>query len=283
VADGATTRLAGDESERGGEADSGVIPLERVEVAEAPDIDPSKPRERTADENPAVKLDVWVLAVPWGTVSNNEAFWKRMDETVVDIGTYDLLYRNGVRVGAASLEEWPIFKEMLDKHPAVVEQTQVTARAEKTFELEVKKDIESQTIFVFDADNSPVGRTYDLADNLLMVGFRRSVAKAGAVRVVVCPVVRSQRKRLEAGKGQGAEIVYKLPEHLYEMNLVAEVPFDRFLVIAPSRDVRHPTNLGRNFLVEETPTERLEKVILIVPSRGEAAAKRVDQKAGGKR
>ena len=273
--DGVSPELA---SQPSGEVtdDSGIIALERVTGVEAPDIDLNKAAAAPAVAAgvSALKVDVWVMSVPWGTVSSNEAFWKRMDETVVDVATYDLLYRNGMRVGGAPVEDWGYFKELLAKHPAAVQQTQLTTREEKTFELEVRKKVDGQTIFVVDANNSPVGRTYDLSDNLMVVGFRRSLARADAARVVVCPVVRSERKRLEvinSGGDKQAEIAYTKPEHLYEMNLVAEVPFDRFLVIAPSRDIRHPTNLGRNFLVEETPTERLEKVIVIVPSLGEVA------------
>src|SRR4051812_45992675 len=49
------------------------------------------------------KLDVYVLSLPLGTVSRNEEFWKRVNEQALDVATYDLLFKNGVRVGEAPL------------------------------------------------------------------------------------------------------------------------------------------------------------------------------------
>src|SRR5690348_11604391 len=54
-----------------------------------------------------VYMDVNRIKVPFGTISANEAFWKRIDENVVDVATYDTLYRNGLRVGVAPGAEWP--------------------------------------------------------------------------------------------------------------------------------------------------------------------------------
>ena len=38
-----------------------------------------------------MRLDVYVLTVPYGTISRNEEFWRRVYEQAVDVGTYDLL------------------------------------------------------------------------------------------------------------------------------------------------------------------------------------------------
>src|SRR4051812_12548697 len=48
---------------------------------------------------PTVNLSIYHLRVPLGTVSGSDEFWKRVDEHAVDITTYDVLYKNGIRVG----------------------------------------------------------------------------------------------------------------------------------------------------------------------------------------
>src|SRR5688572_30381845 len=66
-----------------------------------------------------LQIDLYHLSVPFGTVSGNEAFWKRVDEQAVDVATYDLLLKNGVRVGVAPVAEWERFRRVIEDHPAV--------------------------------------------------------------------------------------------------------------------------------------------------------------------
>src|SRR5687768_16144984 len=49
----------------------------------------------------AVHLDMYQFTVPHGGVSRSEEFWKRVDEQRIDVATYDLLLKNGLRVGVA--------------------------------------------------------------------------------------------------------------------------------------------------------------------------------------
>src|SRR5689334_7515808 len=67
----------------------------------------------------AVQVTIYQLSVPYGTVSRNEKFWKRIDESVIDINSYETLFKNGVRVGEAPTEEWEYFKKIVEENPAV--------------------------------------------------------------------------------------------------------------------------------------------------------------------
>src|SRR5690348_9537112 len=59
----------------------------------------TQPADAPRDAQSAVPLkvymDVYQLSVPLGSVSRNEDFWKRLDENVIDVGTRDLLLKNG--------------------------------------------------------------------------------------------------------------------------------------------------------------------------------------------
>jgi len=86
------------------------------------------------------------------------------------------------------------------------------------------------------------------------------------MRVALCPVVRSVRKRLELSPlNNEQEVTFTYPERLYDMNLRADVPVDSFLVIAPSDEARWRTSIGNNFFVSDGTAERMENVLLIVP------------------
>src|SRR5277367_3566362 len=48
-----------------------------------------------------VQLDIYQLEVPFGALSRDDEFWKRVDETQINPADYDVLVKNGVRVGIA--------------------------------------------------------------------------------------------------------------------------------------------------------------------------------------
>jgi hypothetical protein len=213
-----------------------------------------------------ISLHIYQLAVPFGTVSNNEDFWKRVDEQSVDVATYDLLYRNGIRVGQAAIAEWDFFKNIIDQNPAVSKYQVVTANEVKSIELEMNAEVPTQNIFFFDSGNVLIGRSYDRCTNFMSLSFQPRPRKLGDVRVALCPTVRTMRKVLEFNAlQQPHEYEFVRPEHLYEMNLRADIPLDSFLIIAPSPDGRWPSSLGNIFLTKEGNAEKYEQILLLVP------------------
>lgn len=214
-----------------------------------------------------LQADVYQLVLPQGAVSGNEAFWKRVDEQAVDVATYDLLYKNGVRVGVAPIAEWDRFRELIAEHPATTKANTLIGADAKVIELPVRKEVRAQTIWYFDARNDSIGRTYDECENFVTMTLQSAPRKAGTMRVALCPVVKSARKRLEftSLNRELGELQYVAPERLYDMNLRVDVPPDQFLIVAPSSEAAWPTSIGNTFFITNGPAERMEHVLLIVP------------------
>jgi hypothetical protein len=211
-------------------------------------------------------LDVYQLTLPVGAVSRSDEFWKRVDEQGVDIGTYDLLQKNGFRVGIAPASEWPYFKGILDQYPAVTKKTSVTAGESGALELLMKKGIPSQYLFYLTDDNTLMGRTYDRCDNLMSLAFQAAPRKPGQVRVTLCPLVRSVRGEFQISvTNEEREYEYVRPERLYDLNLCCDVPVKGFLVVAPSTMAKWSATLGNAFLVDGGAAERFEHVLILVP------------------
>src|SRR3954452_7706182 len=74
---------------------------------------PHDPRDPAPAPRIVFKLEVYQLKVPVGSVSRNDALWKRINEQCIDVGTYDLLFKNGIRAGTAPWEEWRGVREMI--------------------------------------------------------------------------------------------------------------------------------------------------------------------------
>lgn len=214
----------------------------------------------------AVQVTIYQLSVPYGTVSRNEKFWKRIDETVVDINTYETLFKNGIRVGEAPTDEWDYFKHIMEENPAVTRINSLVSLDGKTVELPLRKEIQQENVFYIDSSGTH-GRTYEACENLMSLVLQPAPRKRDTVRLTLCPVVRSTRKRLEYSSlnKEDAEIVYKAPEHLYELNLRADVPLNTFFVVSPSGAATWPTSVGNTFLVNDGAAERMETVLLLVP------------------
>jgi hypothetical protein len=231
---------------------------------------PSAEQTIQADATPAIQYLVqvlaWKITLPAGAVSRNDEFWKHVRETAVDVPTYELLYKNGVRVGVAPSAEWAYLKGVLDQNPAVSQQSTYTGREAKDLDTEMKLHVNYQNLFYYDPAGELVGRTHERCDNLLRLSFQPAPRKPGTVRLTLCPVIRSLRQRIVAvGDINTRQIEEFYPEQLYDLNLTVDVPLDDFLVVGPSVEAKWPTSLGNNFLVGDGPTEQKETLLIFKP------------------
>src|SRR3954471_13157686 len=199
---------------------------------------------------PTVNLSIYHLRVPMGTVSASEEFWKRVDEHALDVSTYDVLYKNGIRVGLASMSDLDAFMKILDKNPVASLPTIFASSGTKLIELPMKTGAIDQVLYDFDLKNTMSIRSFEECDNIFCVEFSPAPRKAGDVRISFCPMVRTLRKRLVAtGDIDTREVEYKSPEKYFQLNLRADIPLDSFLILGPSPESKSPMSLGHAFFM----------------------------------
>ena len=75
-----------------------------------------------------------------GELSSNEEFWKRVDGQAVDVGVYDRLFKNGIRV-AWRPTGWDYFKALIDQNPASAQRSFCSGREVRAAELEMGKEV----------------------------------------------------------------------------------------------------------------------------------------------
>jgi hypothetical protein len=224
--------------------------------------------ERSLSSNPpAVQaLDVYQVTVPFGAVSRSQEFWKRVNETSVDVATYDLLQKNGFRVGVAPAAEWSYFRAIIDGFPCVMKRTTVMAGGEGSLELPLRSGIEYQTLAYFTDEHALIVKSYERCENSVTVAFQPAPRRPGQVRMTLCPLVRSLRRKFQVSVlNEEREYDYVKPERLYDLNLCADIPVEGCLVVAPSTQAQWASNLGSTFLVDEGTAEKVEHVLLMVP------------------
>jgi hypothetical protein len=225
---------------------------------------------RTPGQPNTFYLDVYQVAVPIGAASESGEFWRRVDEERIDPATKDLLLKNGMRAGTAANEDWEFFRELIGQHPHFARSGSAVATAtgggSGTVELPMRRNVPTQDIWLYRGRHKLVGRTYEKCDDVLGVSFWPDPRRADQMWVSISPTVRSTRTRLEFTRtGEEMHFVDRRPEYLYEMNLRAAVPIDRFLVLGLSAEGRRPTSLGYQFLTIDGDVEQKEQVLVLVP------------------
>jgi hypothetical protein len=224
---------------------------------------PHDPRDPPPSPHIVFKLEVYQLKVPVGSVSRNDALWKRINEQCIDVATYDLLYKNGIRAGTAPWEEWPFVREVIGQNVGTAAKLATIGDQMENIPLEMKKDVPFQTIFCFDETNTPVGKTFPRSENVINLSFQKVPRRPGHVRLALAPLVRAERKRLEyTVLNDALEFTLKQPETYY-MNLIVDVPVGSFLIVSPSPEASWPSTVGHAFLINDAAAEQFETVLVI--------------------
>ena len=224
-----------------------------------------RPRDATPSVHETFQVDAYQITVPIGALGRNEALWKQVDEQCVDVATYDLLFKNGLRVGVAPMS---VFSMVSDHLPpdAARQKIVINGLVAKKIQLELRKDLVGQVIFYFDGNNKLVGRTYDRSTNFLDLSFQPTPRQAGSVRVDFSPEIRAYRARLEFTlMNEARDFQFVAPETFYDLNCRADIPADHFLILAPSTDADDISSVGHAFLTTDASPVRMEQVIVLVP------------------
>jgi hypothetical protein len=228
---------------------------------------PAGSRDPQPAPNAMVRLAVFMLDMPPGSVSNNPEFWKHVDEQAVGAANADRLLRNGIRCGTVPQSESAFFSRFFDQQPHKLSASHVEGMHTETFPLQMDKQFDKQDLFFFNATNELEGRSYDRGTNRLMLTFGPTPRDPGAVRLVLCPVVKTEKTRMDfTSLNQEYQSSAVEVERLYDLGLAADVPMSSFFIIAPSSDAQRRTSIGGCFLTKLDETEKKEQVILIVPT-----------------
>jgi hypothetical protein len=219
-----------------------------------------------------VKMDVFQLRIPLGAISRSEEFWKHVDEQRVDVGTYDLLRKNGWRIGIAPTSEWNYFLDIIENYPASPKPTSLAAVPGgdgASLELSMSKGIPYQVLSYFNDENRLFLRSFEECENLINISLQQAPRKPGEARVAICPTVRATYRRYQIVSGEKGgterEFKYERPERLYDLNCQVDIPIEHFFVVAPAPEVKSKTSLGQTFLVQNGGADRYEEVLLLVP------------------
>ena len=137
-----------------------------------------------------------------------------------------------------------------------------------TLSIDLSDKLDSEDLFYCDAAGKVRGQTYDQCTNSMLVGFGPTPHLPGAVRLTLCPTIKCDRQQLQY---TSLNQEYETPAtettvRLYDIAISVDVPADSFFIVAPSPGASRPSSVGGQFLKHDEKSERLEQVIVIVPT-----------------
>jgi hypothetical protein len=211
---------------------------------------------------------LYQFKTPYGFISKNDKFWKYVDEDAVDVPTYDLLYRNGLRIGRVAGINRNKLMGILDQETSVVQFGWFSAVSGKDgLPVDMTPQFRDQLLFVLD-NHGVTGRWYDLSRDRFSFAFQWERHRQGVVRVTICPVVTTRRQRFNYAAADDPEAQSLIQdENLYNLLMRADLANNEMLVLAASPEADDPYRVGARFMIRDGPTDRLEQILILSRTR----------------
>ncbi len=242
-------------------------PAERQITLSLQSSGPLDPRDPQPPWQAVIQLDIYQIDLPLGTISDNEPFWKRVDEHCVSVATAYLLNKNGLRCGLASRSDWDYFRQQLKAPEDRVKHTSIMGLWAHDVELNMTKKFDVEDIFFFNSQDQIEGRTWRSCENRVDLSFDPDPRTPYTLRVALCPTVQSQQTLTDfTAINRPLESTHAAPQHIYDLGLCAEIDQTNFLIVAPNSSARSSLSVGGRFFITDDQTQRFEQVLAIVPT-----------------
>ncbi|HEX4054812.1 MAG TPA: hypothetical protein VHX86_11155 [Tepidisphaeraceae bacterium] len=209
---------------------------------------------------------MYQLQTPFGANSRDDAFWKLVDEDVVDVPTGRMLNYNGLRAGRARVADWPRFLTILEKESAlkISENRMMASSAIGDVPLRVSDVLPEELLFIYD-DHGLTMRSFSDCQNELSLAFQWAPRKPQTVRVTICPVVEAWRTRFDYSLNDDPRPTkYLRRENYYDLHFSADIAPGEFLVVGTSPATQDPNRIGSRFLTRDGPNQRYEELLILV-------------------
>ncbi|MGA3067674.1 MAG: hypothetical protein ABSF29_12595 [Tepidisphaeraceae bacterium] len=209
-------------------------------------------------------VTMYTFDMPRGTVSGDEKFWKPVDETALDVATYDRLLRNGLRVGRAPLWAWPGMAKKVDREVVSYRIDRFTTfSGGDSLYVNMAPPMDDELLFTLDRHGA-TGRWYDNCQNRFDFSFRWEKHLDDTLRVNVCPLITVHRQRWDYFLSDDPiERRLVQDEYLWDLAIRMDLTADQFLVVAPSADADDPYRVGYQFLTHDGPAYRTEQLMVL--------------------
>ncbi|MGD0464447.1 MAG: hypothetical protein ABSB74_18335 [Tepidisphaeraceae bacterium] len=213
-----------------------------------------------------ITCQMYQLQMPFGANSRDEAFWKLVDEDVMDVPTSILMNNNGLRIGRARVADWPTFLKILERESAIkIAEHRISAQpAVGDARLDMSEELPEELLYIYDQHGLTM-RSYDDCQNRMSLAFQWAPRKPMSIRLTMCPMVIAWRTRFDyALSDEPPPTKYLQRDNFYDLHFCADISPGEFLVVGTSTATQDPNRLGSRFLTRDGPNQRYEELLILV-------------------
>lgn len=233
------------------------------------------PSDEPTDANPStpvaiLSIDFQILRVraAQGTFSRSAKIWNAIDEEILSPDAHVLLERNGLRVGAGQVADWPQIKAILDAEQVELQRDHQVVQNGLPLTVEVMPQMRDQLLFLFRPDGTMAGRSYGYSRTRLRIDYAISVMVADSVEAQVMPEIVLPTPEREQTLIPARRERYPVEEPtrpLWEIAVKTRIGPGEFLAVGPTEKVYEGHFAGTLLLVDEVDGRKLESVYFITP------------------
>lgn len=200
-------------------------------------------------------------------VRHSRKVWNHVDERRIEPDVSARLARNGLRVGVASADAWPILRAIFDAAEADVQRWQVVAQGTDPLTLPMAPIRPGESIFTYGRGGRLVGKTFDRGDKLVIVDYSFHPEQGPATELLLSFEVRSVRDELTWQKrGHRIEQRVAVDIHVFDqLEVGVSIRANEFLVLGVTDLVGNEYLVGGRFLSSSRAGVRREKLFCITP------------------
>ncbi len=216
---------------------------------------------------PPAVVAIYQIRLPIGTFSNNKKIWKILHPAVGSRGAIALLHANGIRAGQAKIPAWhKIYKLIHNASGATTSTTYCQTSGLAKLLVTVRKDIRRELIFYHQLNGRAVLRSYHDCDNIFVLAMHINTKTKSTV-VELQPAVNVGTVSFRRGPHAMGLTAGTHPDlHAFaNLQIKADIPPGRFLVLCPWHARQHPFSMGSQFLSDTTHIPPRQTVLIMVP------------------
>lgn len=200
-------------------------------------------------------------------VRHSRKVWNHVDELRIDPDVSARLARNGLRIGVASADAWPIMRAIFDAAGADVLRRQIVAQGSQPMTIPMGAVESGESIFSYSRDGRLAGKTFKGGDKLVIVDYSFRPALGGATDLGMNFEIRRTLDELTWQK-RGGKIVHRaaVDRHVFDQLAVSvTVAVNEFLVFGVTDLVGTEYLVGSRFLCSTEAGVRREMLYCITP------------------
>ncbi len=216
-----------------------------------------------------LRIDLPIEAAPGaagGGVAHSRKVWNHVDELRIDAARVALLARNGLRIGVARRDDWPVMKAIFEGNGAHVIHAPQTVGSGMPLTLEVGTISSPETVFVYEPDGDLVGDTFDSGEKNVHLAYAVDPSDVSRTIIRVTPEVFAGQGSRWAQVGSELQRLPAFEGKVYD-HLMVELSLGpgEFLAMGPADATRSRSVIGSRFLTREYDGRPCETILCVAP------------------